>query len=465
LRQLCNHFDRWELRTTSIGNHARMEGHAMRLDPEVLRWAATALFSLLVPIGVYVGRMNIRASRREIVRDLARLFQFAKVDGRPLILPSFELVKYKYDPEANPDHAALDADAQSFRYYIFPVAIYLMLTLLGFEFAFRPIHPPALDTNMSAPQGWGGAITYTFISSYLWTIQYLVRRIANFDLSPTSFFLSFIHVASALFVVSAIWQSGILDAVGAKLQIGAAFVVGFFPDLFIGVLIAKFPWMRLRRVSAASKALQEELPLDMILGIDPFMKLRLGEFEIEDVQNLATINPIQIFVETPYGLYEVIDWVAQAQLILAVGPARTLQLREINVRTIFDLERCIENSGLRQRALHILLGAQAEAAGDFAPPGQDGAKGSEIILDQKDELSAIVAYIRDDLHVRRLRQIWDVINSGLDERFVRSTAEDAMSRQKVVPLRPIDELGEEPTLVPSDGRQHPPRELVADAAP
>ena len=84
--------------------------------------------------------------------------------------------------------------------------MYVAICVLGFHMAFVP-HTPRFDSFFAAPfeklteanikDAWPlvGALTYTFLGGYIWTIQYLIRRIANFDLAPISFFQAFTHVA------------------------------------------------------------------------------------------------------------------------------------------------------------------------------------------------------------------------------------------------------------------------------
>jgi hypothetical protein len=129
----------------------------------------------------------------------------------------------------------------------------------------------------------------------------------------------------------------------------------------------------------------------MIDGMDPSIRFRLAELEIEDVQNLATANPVLLFMETPYAFFEAIDWVAQAQLIVAVGPEKARRLRELCIRTVFDLDNAASDPALQPMLADIMF------AGAVAKP-------ADAI-----SVRTLCIGINETLHVRRLRQLWNVV--------------------------------------------------------
>lgn len=98
-----------------------------------------------------------------------------------------------------------------------------------------------------------------------------------------------------------------------------------FPYLFFGiafvprVLVSSIK----RAVSAAAEKISksgtqdktEELPLDLVQGIDIWKEQRMEEEGIESVQNLATSDVLTLAVKTHYPLRTLIDWIDQAILI------------------------------------------------------------------------------------------------------------------------------------------------------
>ncbi len=195
----------------------------------------------------------------------------------------------------------------------------------------------------------------------------------------------------------------------------SAFAIGFYPDLGLTMLL------RYRQLDGAKKVYDgvsrdfESVPIDIIDGIDYEARTRLGEFGVSDIQHLATYNPIVMFAETPsFGLYQSIDWVAQAQLCNAVGIQAFVRLRQWRIRTIFDLERIVYGDldvpDYAQAVLDALMQAAPQgAAMQRAISGANGAASNQKTVE------AVVRVMLDDLHVMRLRQLWQIIKDRLGD--------------------------------------------------
>jgi hypothetical protein len=409
------------------------------------------LFSLLIPVAVLVGRHNIKRYRQRLLEDLESTYERA-LSGEPArraveeeklvlvekdappppaprsgirLVPSFEMARYKYDLTE-----AADRHRQGVVYdlaiYAMPLLIYVVLTTLGFYtmllLAKDPAHWSQRSFMLLGLNPWNERsaeyqiqtavmICIAFVGAYIWSVVYLLRRIANYDLSPLSFLRVSAQILLACFTVGVLrhvihalgpasaFAGGTvgLDLAGGDSErlgtvwIGMAFLMGFVPTLGIEYLADYFPKLRLKRNDPAAAEMSRNLPLDVIDGIDAFIKFRLAEMEIVDCQNLAAANPVLLFVESAYGLFEIVDWAAQAQLVVAVGPAKAKRLRGYAIRTVFDLEFAASDPGWRTRLAPILL--------EEAAPSADAA----------DAVETVVAAIGTNLHVQRLRQVWNAI--------------------------------------------------------
>jgi hypothetical protein len=200
--------------------------------------------------------------------------------------------------------------------------------------------------------------------------------------------------------------------------------------------------------------------LDVIDGIDYPTRFRLEECGIYDIQNLATYNPIMLHIESPFGIYQTIDWVGQAQLCSILGLDKFLLLRQMNVRTVFDLERALdyrafdptrlllrdgpdefdkiyagilfaataamrtigETSGMQPLVIRTAQGTEppsVEAVGIDAYCAWACQTITSTPQITKRCMEHLMGWIADDLHVRRLRRIWQEMSDDLGDRSKR----------------------------------------------
>jgi hypothetical protein len=253
-----------------------------------------------------------------------------------------------------------------------------------------------------------------FLGGYLMTARTLLRAVQNYELSQFTFLQMAAHLAfglvSSIMLYHVLRQTGIeslfgearfasVDAFPGFLLLG--FMGGYMPDLGIVNLARRLRVKFLKTVDDEALKAVAIMPLEMLDGIDYDIRYRLEQGGFYDVQNLAVSNPLLIYVETPYGLYEAFDWVLQAQLCMAAGGAGFRKLKAHNIRTSLDLERAVLGDDAPDQ---FIL-----SVGEILFPPVAAADGQAAAPLSADSVRHGVMVMLDDLHVHRMRALWEHI--------------------------------------------------------
>jgi hypothetical protein len=104
------------------------------------------------------------------------------------------------------------------------------------------------------------------------------------------------------------------------------FAIGFLANAFLQAVLQA--GLRIGKVSRSKTA---DLPLQLVRGINVWKEFRLEEEGIEDIQNLATADVIDLAVKSHYAIRTLIDWVDQSILIVRLGKEKTNKLWDLGV--------------------------------------------------------------------------------------------------------------------------------------
>jgi hypothetical protein len=198
-------------------------------------------------------------------------------------------------------------------------------------------------------------LRFAFLGAYLFVIEMLTRRYFQDDLKAGAYLNGTTRILASGILVTAlhqVWPEGWSPGQ----EVAFAFVIGVFPIVGLQAIqsLIALPLKHL------VPSLKKEHPLSDLDGLNIWYESRLLEEGIEDMQNLATANIVDVMLRTRVPIDRLVDWIDQAVLDLHVRDGSSQDsdrrvLRRLGIRTATDLE-------------DVLLAAPAP------DPGSNGAR-------------------------------------------------------------------------------------------
>ncbi|HEV2760031.1 MAG TPA: hypothetical protein VGV86_10740 [Acidimicrobiales bacterium] len=197
---------------------------------------------------------------------------------------------------------------------------------------------PSLFVSTGVERSTADVLRLGFMGAYLFTLQMLVRRYFQADLKASAYVNAVTRVASALVLVLVV-HLAMPSKTSSEVTVAVAFIIGFFPLVGLQAL-QKAAALALRTVVPS---LRNSYPLSDLDGLSVWYEARLLELGIEDMQNLATANLVDVTLHSRVPVSRLVDWVDQAHLCLHLAPqggdgSDRKMLRRLGIRSATALE-------------------------------------------------------------------------------------------------------------------------------
>jgi hypothetical protein len=193
---------------------------------------------------------------------------------------------------------------------LFPVLLTTVIVAVGWVAVFWR----GLD-KLESPRSQLEMIEFAFIGAYVFVIQMLIRRFFQSDLRASAYAHAIVRLITAAMLVPVIHQL-LFRGKATVWEPLVAFTVGAFPLVGLQAIVQ----VAARPLRVAVPSLRPTYPLSQLDGLNVWYEARLLEEGIEDMQNLATANIVDVVLHTKAPVGRLVEWIDQAKLWIHLPP-------------------------------------------------------------------------------------------------------------------------------------------------